>query len=42
MVKKVIEMVMGQNPDEVAEDAEGVKLEMGVYDDIREIGRAHV
>ena len=35
MVKKVIEMVMGQNPDEVAEDAEGVKLEMGVYDDIR-------
>ena len=35
MVKKVIEMVMGQNPDEVEEDAEGVKLEMGVYDDIR-------
>lgn len=26
---------MGQNPDEVEEDAEGVKLEMGVYDDIR-------
>ena len=34
-VREIIEMVMGRNPDEVEEDAEGVKLEMGVYDDIR-------
>ena len=26
---------MGENPDEVEEDAEGIRLEMGVYDDIR-------
>ncbi len=35
IVKKIIEKVMGENPDEVEEDAEGIRLEMGVYDDIR-------
>ena len=34
-IREIIDKVMGQNPDEVEEDAEGVKLEMGVYDDIR-------
>ena len=36
IVKKIIEKVMGENPDEVEEDAEGVKLELSVYSDIRE------
>ena len=34
-IRQIIEKVMGENPDAVEEDAEGVKLEMGVYDDIR-------